>query len=127
MSRYWRVLHFSGAATGPVKRDRNCQFRRATWMQGALPQSQQIHREAFRSGVVSTSSRGECSPVKEFILSYQVYQEDEFLQLSAMQLVNLIRRDELNVQQEKDVYNAVLKWVRTTILATLISVRRVAY
>ncbi|KAL0281030.1 UNVERIFIED_CONTAM: hypothetical protein PYX00_002149 [Menopon gallinae] len=42
----------------------------------------------------------------------QVYQEDEFLQLSAMQLVNLIRKDELNVQQEKDVYNAVLKWVK---------------
>lgn len=37
--------------------------------------------------------------------------EDEFLQLSSCQLVNLIQRDELNVPDEKDVYNAVLKWV----------------
>lgn len=37
--------------------------------------------------------------------------EEEFLQLSSYQLVNLIQRDELNVPDEKDVYNAVLKWV----------------
>lgn len=38
--------------------------------------------------------------------------EDEFLQLSHCELVHLIQRDELNVPDEKDVYNAVLKWVR---------------
>ncbi|CAG9809236.1 unnamed protein product [Chironomus riparius] len=42
----------------------------------------------------------------------QICQEEEFLQLSAMQLVNLIRKDELNVQEEREVYNAVLKWVK---------------
>jgi kelch-like protein 19 len=42
----------------------------------------------------------------------QICQEEEFLQLSAMQLINLIRKDELNVQEEREVYNAVLKWVR---------------
>lgn len=29
-----------------------------------------------------------------------------------MQLINLIKKDELNVQDEKEVYNAVLKWVK---------------
>ncbi|XP_061390333.1 kelch-like ECH-associated protein 1B [Musca vetustissima] len=42
----------------------------------------------------------------------QVCQEEEFLQLSAYQLIALIRRDELNVQGEREVYNAVLKWVK---------------
>lgn len=42
----------------------------------------------------------------------QVCQEEEFLQLTAMQLVELIRKDGLNVQEERDVYNAVIKWVR---------------
>lgn len=42
----------------------------------------------------------------------QICQEEEFLQLSAIQLINLIRKDELNVQEEREVYNAVLKWVK---------------
>ncbi|XP_022905246.1 kelch-like ECH-associated protein 1B isoform X2 [Onthophagus taurus] len=42
----------------------------------------------------------------------QICHEEEFLQLSAFQLVNLIKKDELNVQEEKEVYNAVLKWVK---------------
>ncbi|EEB16492.1 conserved hypothetical protein [Pediculus humanus corporis] len=42
----------------------------------------------------------------------QICKEEEFLQLSALQLVTLIRKDELNVQEEKEVYNAVLKWVK---------------
>ncbi|KAJ8887902.1 hypothetical protein PR048_007386 [Dryococelus australis] len=42
----------------------------------------------------------------------QLCQEDEFLQLMPMQLVALIKRDELNVQDERQVYNAVLKWVK---------------
>ena len=32
--------------------------------------------------------------------------------MSGAQLVQLIRKDELNVQEERDVYNAVLKWVK---------------
>ncbi|PNF14489.1 Kelch-like ECH-associated protein 1 [Cryptotermes secundus] len=42
----------------------------------------------------------------------QICQEEEFLQLSAIQLVALIKKDELNVQEEREVYNAVLKWVK---------------
>lgn len=42
----------------------------------------------------------------------QICQEEEFLQLSAIQLINLIKKDELNVQEEREVYNAVLKWVK---------------
>ncbi|XP_014225331.1 kelch-like ECH-associated protein 1 [Trichogramma pretiosum] len=40
-----------------------------------------------------------------------ISQEEEFLQLSTRQLVQLVSSDELDVQEEKDVYNAVLKWV----------------
>ncbi|XP_058467441.1 kelch-like ECH-associated protein 1B [Malaya genurostris] len=42
----------------------------------------------------------------------KICQEEEFLQLSAFQLICLIRKDELNVQGERDVYDAVLKWVK---------------
>ncbi|XP_021693093.1 kelch-like ECH-associated protein 1 [Aedes aegypti] len=42
----------------------------------------------------------------------QICHEEEFLQLSVIQLICLIKRDELNVQCERDVYDAVLKWVR---------------
>lgn len=31
--------------------------------------------------------------------------------MSSAELIRLIRKDELNVQEEKEVYNAVLKWV----------------
>nr|CAD7416466.1 unnamed protein product [Timema poppensis] len=50
----------------------------------------------------------------QFIVQHftQICQEEEFLQLSAIQLVALIKKDELNVQDERQVYNAVLKWVK---------------
>lgn len=32
--------------------------------------------------------------------------------MSPIQLINLIKKDELNVQDEKEVYDAVLKWVK---------------
>ncbi|XP_076652571.1 kelch like ECH associated protein 1 isoform X2 [Halictus rubicundus] len=50
----------------------------------------------------------------QFIVQHfsQICQEEEFLQLSAIQLIALVRRDELNVQEEREVYNAVLKWVK---------------
>lgn len=32
--------------------------------------------------------------------------------MNPLQLINLIKKDELNVQDEKEVYNAVLKWVK---------------
>ncbi|XP_034241117.1 kelch-like ECH-associated protein 1B isoform X5 [Thrips palmi] len=42
----------------------------------------------------------------------QICQEEEFFQLSAMQLVALVKKDALNVQDEQEVYNAVLQWVK---------------
>ncbi|XP_058792899.1 kelch-like ECH-associated protein 1B isoform X2 [Phymastichus coffea] len=54
------------------------------------------------------------SKANQFIVQHfsQICQEEEFLQLSALQLVSLVRKDELNVQEEREVYNAVLKWVK---------------
>lgn len=41
-----------------------------------------------------------------------VSEGEEFLALSVGQLVNLIKRDELNVRCELEVFNAVLRWVK---------------
>lgn len=43
---------------------------------------------------------------------FKICQEEEFFQLSGLQVITLIKKDELNVQDEKEVYNAVLKWVK---------------
>lgn len=45
-------------------------------------------------------------------LPLQISTEEEFLQLSANELTQLIRKDELNVQEEREVYYAVLRWIR---------------
>ncbi|XP_037091198.1 kelch-like ECH-associated protein 1 [Pollicipes pollicipes] len=42
----------------------------------------------------------------------QIVQEEEFLMLNPTQLIKLIHRDELNVFDERDVYAAVVKWVK---------------
>lgn len=69
-------------------------------------------------GIVNFAEQHGCTTLKQkanqFIERHfmQICQEEEFLQLSAIQLVNLIRKDELNVQEEREVYNAVLKWVK---------------
>ncbi|XP_069354584.1 kelch-like ECH-associated protein 1 isoform X2 [Maniola hyperantus] len=42
----------------------------------------------------------------------QVCQEEEFLQLTPQELICLIRKDELNVREEREVYNSVLSWVK---------------
>lgn len=42
----------------------------------------------------------------------QVCQEEEFLQLTPQELICLIRKDELNVREEREVYQAVLSWVK---------------
>lgn len=41
-----------------------------------------------------------------------VCQNEEFMQLSPNQLVQVIKRDELNVRCESEVYDAVLRWVK---------------
>jgi len=69
-------------------------------------------------GIAAFAEQHHCSnlykAVNKFIDQHfiQVCQEEEFLQLNSCQLVALIRRDELNVREEREVYNAVLKWVR---------------
>lgn len=42
----------------------------------------------------------------------KISQGEEFLALSSCKLVQLIRRDELNVRSESEVFNAVLRWVK---------------
>ncbi|XP_063532642.1 kelch-like ECH-associated protein 1B [Cydia strobilella] len=42
----------------------------------------------------------------------EVCQEEEFLQLTPSELIALVRKDELNVREECEVYNAVLSWVK---------------
>ncbi|XP_057375527.1 kelch-like ECH-associated protein 1 [Daphnia carinata] len=70
-------------------------------------------------GIAAFAEQHHCSNLYEaandFIDQHfiQVCQVEEFLQLSSCQLVALIRRDHLNVREERDVYNAVLKWVRS--------------
>ncbi|XP_055300703.1 kelch-like ECH-associated protein 1B isoform X2 [Sitodiplosis mosellana] len=69
-------------------------------------------------GIANFAEQHGCTTLKQranqFIERHftQISQEEEFLQLSAIQLVQLIRKDELNVQEEREVYNAVLKWVK---------------
>ncbi len=50
---------------------------------------------------------------REFIYKNfrDVSKHDEFLQLSLNQLIQVIKRDELNVRCESEVYQAVMRWV----------------
>lgn len=54
------------------------------------------------------------SKAREYIYKHfsEVIKCDEFLQLTACQLVNLIKHDELNVKCESEVFNAVIRWVQ---------------
>ncbi|XP_077285162.1 kelch-like ECH-associated protein 1B [Arctopsyche grandis] len=69
-------------------------------------------------GIANFAEQHGCNELKQkasqFIERHftQVCQEEEFLQLSTIQLISLIRKDELNVQEETEVYNAVLNWVK---------------
>uniref|UniRef100_A0A1B0CL03 BTB domain-containing protein n=1 Tax=Lutzomyia longipalpis TaxID=7200 RepID=A0A1B0CL03_LUTLO len=69
-------------------------------------------------GISNFAEQHGCDSLKQKAIQFierhftQICQEEEFLQLSAIQLVSLIRKDELNVQGEREVYNAVLKWVK---------------
>lgn len=60
----------------------------------------------------------------------EVVKHDEFLNLNSNQLLNLIKREELNVRTEAEVYNAVIRWAnykrtsRMSILLEALSVVR---
>ncbi|OWA51508.1 Kelch-like ECH-associated protein 1 [Hypsibius exemplaris] len=51
---------------------------------------------------------------REFIDKHfaDVSESEEFLQQSVCQLINLIKRDELVVKSESEVYNAVMLWIK---------------
>ncbi|KAK2727542.1 hypothetical protein QYM36_008134 [Artemia franciscana] len=51
---------------------------------------------------------------KAFIQTHfaQVTKEEEFLQVSPCQLIDLIQNDRLNINDEREVYEAVVRWVR---------------
>lgn len=59
-----------------------------------------------------------CNTLLELSSSYtchhfmQVCKNQEFYQLSADQLANLLKSDELNVKSEQDVFNALVSWVQ---------------
>uniref|UniRef100_A0A0A9VQJ5 Kelch-like protein diablo n=1 Tax=Lygus hesperus TaxID=30085 RepID=A0A0A9VQJ5_LYGHE len=69
-------------------------------------------------GIASFAEQHGClelhKKANEFIMQHfaEVCQEEEFVQLSTKQLIDLIRKDELNVREETEVYNAVLRWVK---------------
>lgn len=102
------MLRIFGMSSRPVQRDRNCKFRRTTRLQRTEAKSVPIHRAELHPGKTVRFS------IEMYFFLYstcpKVCQEEEFLQLSAIQLISLIRKDELNVQEETEVYNAVLNW-----------------
>ncbi|KAK5645408.1 hypothetical protein RI129_006708 [Pyrocoelia pectoralis] len=55
-----------------------------------------------------------CRKANQYIEGHfsQICHEEEFLQLNCLQLITLIKKDELNVQAEEEVYKAVIKWVK---------------
>lgn len=61
----------------------------------------------FKPNVPSTV---ECVPLLALILS-ELWKHDEFTALSSSQLCDIIRRDELSVRSETEVFNAVIRWV----------------
>ncbi|XP_048484825.1 kelch-like ECH-associated protein 1B isoform X4 [Plutella xylostella] len=69
-------------------------------------------------GIANFAEQHGCADLKmkvnQFIERHftQVCQEEEFLQLTPAELISLIRKDELNVREETEVYNAVLNWVK---------------
>ncbi|KAL4708352.1 hypothetical protein ACJJTC_019588 [Scirpophaga incertulas] len=69
-------------------------------------------------GIANFAEQHACADLKQkanrFIETHflQVCQEEEFLQLTTSELIDLIRKDELNVKEEREVYNAVINWVK---------------
>lgn len=69
-------------------------------------------------GIAEFAEQHGCEALKHKAYQYidvhftDVCKEEEFLQLPDEKLLKLIRRDNLNVQGEFDVYNSVMAWVR---------------
>ncbi|GBP29012.1 Kelch-like ECH-associated protein 1 [Eumeta japonica] len=69
-------------------------------------------------GIANFAEQHGCTELKQkanqFIERHftQVCREEEFLQLTPSELIALIRKDELNVREETEVYNAVISWVK---------------
>lgn len=78
-----------------------------------------------------------CSSLCELSLSYtathfmQVYENQEFLQMNAEQLANLLSNNDLNVTTEEDVFKALIKWLnfdeeRKKFISTLLPLVKLA-
>ncbi|KAI5638650.1 kelch motif domain-containing protein [Phthorimaea operculella] len=69
-------------------------------------------------GIANFAEQHGCADLKQKANQFiernftQVCQEEEFLQLTTQELICLVRKDELNVREEREVYNAVLSWVK---------------
>ncbi|KAJ9592761.1 hypothetical protein L9F63_015572, partial [Diploptera punctata] len=107
-----RILHFMYTGQIRVTEITVCQL---------LPAATMFQRQldpANAIGIANFAEQHGCKDLNhkanQFIEQHftQICQEEEFLQLTAIQLVALIKKDELNVQEEREVYNAVLKWVK---------------
>ncbi|XP_044270524.1 kelch-like ECH-associated protein 1B isoform X2 [Tribolium madens] len=120
-----RLIHFMYTGRIRVTENTVCQLLPAATMLQVTNVIQAccdfLERQLDPSNAIGIASFAEqhgcielCKKANQYIERHfcQISQEEEFLQLNALQLITLIKKDELNVQDEKEVYNAVLKWVR---------------
>ncbi|CAG9861985.1 unnamed protein product [Phyllotreta striolata] len=120
-----RLIHFMYTGRIRVTENTVCQLLPAATML-QVPNVIQaccdfLERQLDPSNAIGIASFAEqhgcielCKKANQYIEKHfsQICREEEFLQLSTLQVINLIKKDELNVQDEKEVYNAVLKWVK---------------
>ncbi|XP_021934021.1 kelch-like ECH-associated protein 1 isoform X3 [Zootermopsis nevadensis] len=99
--------YFKAMFTGGLK---ECEMSRVK-LQGVCPTAMARILHFMYTGQIRVTEVTVCQLLPAATM-FQICQEEEFLQLTAIQLVALIKKDELNVQEEREVYNAVLKWVK---------------
>ena len=70
------------------------------------------------SGIVAFADRHNCENLVKLSESFarhhfiEVVQSEEFMEISAKQLTQLISDDDLNIQSEERVFEAVLAWIK---------------
>ncbi|XP_049275204.1 kelch-like ECH-associated protein 1 isoform X2 [Rhipicephalus sanguineus] len=102
MSPYFRAMFAGGLreAAMPVVQ-----------IQGVGPSTMASVMKFAYTGSICIDQRNVCQLLPAATM-FQVSEGEEFLGLTASQLVALVRRDELNVRCESEVFNAVLRWVK---------------
>ncbi|XP_075235811.1 kelch like ECH associated protein 1 isoform X2 [Lycorma delicatula] len=101
-SPYFKAMFTSGLKESEMKK---------VVLQGVCPTAMSLLITFMYTGQIRVTERTVCQLLPAATM-FQVSQEEEFLQLSSIQLVELIRKDELNVQDEHEVYSAVIRWVK---------------